>query len=127
VTVVDESGTSQVLTRADALLRVDQVQKYFPVTRGIVFQKQVAAVKAVDGVTFSVRVEAPCWLFSDASAGVVRTVLREPFSGAYFSVSPTHSATPGIGPFVSLPSSGPSGGMWMRVLASMAGGAQLAR
>ena len=39
---------------ADELLRVENLKKHFPVTRGIVFQKQVAAVKAVDGVSFTV-------------------------------------------------------------------------
>ncbi|MFN2540059.1 MAG: ABC transporter ATP-binding protein [Mycobacteriales bacterium] len=36
------------------LLEVHGLQKYFPVTRGIIFQKQVGAVKAVDGLSFSV-------------------------------------------------------------------------
>jgi oligopeptide/dipeptide ABC transporter ATP-binding protein len=39
---------------ADELLVVDDVKKYFPVTRGIIFQKEIASVKAVDGVSFSV-------------------------------------------------------------------------
>jgi oligopeptide/dipeptide ABC transporter ATP-binding protein len=39
---------------ADELLVVENLQKYFPVTRGIIFQKQVAAVKAVDDVSFTV-------------------------------------------------------------------------
>ena len=38
---------------AEDLLVVDDVKKHFPVTRGIIFQKQVGAVKAVDGVSFS--------------------------------------------------------------------------
>jgi oligopeptide/dipeptide ABC transporter ATP-binding protein len=37
---------------SDELLVVENLQKYFPVTRGIIFQKQVAAVKAVDDVSF---------------------------------------------------------------------------
>ena len=37
------------------LLVVEDLKKHFPVTRGIIFQKQVGAVKAVDGVTFNVR------------------------------------------------------------------------
>ena len=37
------------------LLRVEGLQKYFPVTRGLVFQKEVGSVKAVDGVNFSLR------------------------------------------------------------------------
>src|SRR5881398_72476 len=39
---------------AEDLLVVEDVKKHFPVTRGIIFQKQVGAVKAVDGVSFSV-------------------------------------------------------------------------
>jgi oligopeptide/dipeptide ABC transporter ATP-binding protein len=39
----------------DYILQVENVKKHFPVTRGIVFKKEVASVKAVDGITFSVR------------------------------------------------------------------------
>jgi oligopeptide/dipeptide ABC transporter ATP-binding protein len=35
------------------LLVVEDLQKHFPVTRGIFFQKEVAQVKAVDGVSFT--------------------------------------------------------------------------
>jgi peptide/nickel transport system ATP-binding protein len=35
------------------LLAVEGLQKYFPVTRGLIFQKEVAQVKAVDGVNFT--------------------------------------------------------------------------
>jgi peptide/nickel transport system ATP-binding protein len=51
-TVREENGQA---TSSDDLLVVDGLVKHFPVTRGIIFQKQVGAVKAVDGVTFSVR------------------------------------------------------------------------
>ena len=37
------------------LLVVEDLKKHFPVTRGIIFQKKVASVKAVDGVSFTVR------------------------------------------------------------------------
>jgi oligopeptide/dipeptide ABC transporter ATP-binding protein len=36
------------------LLVVENLEKHFPVTQGIVFQRQVGAVKAVDGVSFTV-------------------------------------------------------------------------
>ena len=39
----------------DELLVVDGLEKYFPITRGIVFQKEVASVKAVDGVSFTLK------------------------------------------------------------------------
>ena len=38
----------------EELLVVEDLKKHFPITRGIIFQKQVASVKAVDGVTFTV-------------------------------------------------------------------------
>ena len=41
--------------QGDELLVVENLKKYFPVTRGIVFQKEVASVKAVDGVSFAIR------------------------------------------------------------------------
>jgi oligopeptide transport system ATP-binding protein len=39
----------------DELLVVENVRKYFPITRGIIFQKEIASVKAVDGVSLSVK------------------------------------------------------------------------
>jgi peptide/nickel transport system ATP-binding protein/oligopeptide transport system ATP-binding protein len=39
---------------AEPLLRVRNLVKHFPLTRGIVFQKQVGAVQAVDDVSFDV-------------------------------------------------------------------------
>jgi oligopeptide/dipeptide ABC transporter ATP-binding protein len=39
----------------DELLVVSDLTKYFPVTQGIIFQKEIASVKAVDGVSFTVR------------------------------------------------------------------------
>ena len=38
--------------RGEPILRVRDLVKHFPITRGVVFQKQVGAVKAVDGVSF---------------------------------------------------------------------------
>ena len=46
---------TQLELKGDELLVVEDLQKYFPVTRGIIFQKEVASVKAVDGVSFAVR------------------------------------------------------------------------
>jgi oligopeptide transport system ATP-binding protein len=37
------------------ILRVENLQIHFPVMKGVVFKKQVATVKAVDGVSFSVK------------------------------------------------------------------------
>jgi peptide/nickel transport system ATP-binding protein len=40
---------------ADEILVVEDLKKHFPVTRGIVLKKQIGAVKAVDGVSFTVQ------------------------------------------------------------------------
>ncbi|GAF80341.1 unnamed protein product, partial [marine sediment metagenome] len=36
------------------LVQVQDLKKYFPITSGIIFQRRVGAVQAVDGVTFDV-------------------------------------------------------------------------
>jgi oligopeptide/dipeptide ABC transporter ATP-binding protein len=43
-----------VSTHGDALVQVRNLVKHFPITTGIVFQKQIGAVKAVDDITFDV-------------------------------------------------------------------------
>ena len=51
--VAQAQETSAIEVTGDELLVVDDVKKHFPVTRGIIFQKQIASVKAVDGVSFA--------------------------------------------------------------------------
>ncbi|MGB3703402.1 MAG: ATP-binding cassette domain-containing protein, partial [Anaerolineales bacterium] len=36
------------------LVKVEQLKKHFPITQGILIQKQVGAVRAVDGITFDI-------------------------------------------------------------------------
>jgi oligopeptide/dipeptide ABC transporter ATP-binding protein len=55
MTAAAEATTPPQKEYGDELLVVDNLVKHFPVTRGIIFQKQIAAVKAVDGVSFTVR------------------------------------------------------------------------
>ena len=38
--------------RGDLLLHVDDLKMHFPINKGIIFQRQVGAIKAVDGLTF---------------------------------------------------------------------------
>src|SRR4051794_37446111 len=68
------------------LLQVDKLTKHFPIRSGIVFQRQIGAVRAVDGVSFGVQRGETLALVGESGCGkstTARTVLRllEPTSG----------------------------------------------
>src|SRR5438034_5635837 len=68
------------------LLVVEDLQKYFPITRGIIFQKHVASVKAVDGVSFTVKKGETLGVVGESGCGkstMARCVMRllEPTAG----------------------------------------------
>jgi oligopeptide/dipeptide ABC transporter ATP-binding protein len=68
------------------LLVVDRLTKYFPVTRGIIIQKQIAAVKAVDDISFSVRPGETLGVVGESGCGkstMARCIMRllDPTSG----------------------------------------------
>jgi oligopeptide/dipeptide ABC transporter ATP-binding protein len=70
----------------DELLVVENLKKHFPVTRGIIFQKEVASVKAVDGVTFNVKKGETLGVVGESGCGkstMARCVMRllEPTDG----------------------------------------------
>src|SRR5690554_1724736 len=70
----------------ETLLEVKNLVKHFPITKGIIFSKQVGAVKAVDGVSFTVKKGETLGLVGESGCGKTttgRVVLRliEPTSG----------------------------------------------
>ncbi|MEZ5115190.1 MAG: dipeptide ABC transporter ATP-binding protein [Candidatus Nanopelagicales bacterium] len=80
--VAERSGAGS----GDALLRVTDLQKHFPITQGIIFQKQVGAVQAVDGVSFYVNPGETLGLVGESGCGkstAGRTITRllEPTGG----------------------------------------------
>ena len=61
------------------LVHVDNLRKYFPITRGLLIQRQVGAVKAVDGITFDVHSGETLGLVGESGCGKTtagRTILQ---------------------------------------------------
>ena len=68
-----------VTTTNETLLEVEDLQMYFPVTSGIVFQQKVADVKAVDGVSFTLKKGETLGLVGESGCGKTtagRTILQ---------------------------------------------------
>jgi peptide/nickel transport system ATP-binding protein/oligopeptide transport system ATP-binding protein len=57
----------------ETLLEVSGLRKHFPVTRGIIFRQQVGAVKAVDGLDFSIRKGETLGLVGESGCGKTTT------------------------------------------------------
>ena len=73
----------------EVLLQVINLEKHFPITSGFVFQNQVGAVKAVDGISFEVLKGETLGLVGESGCGkstLGRTILQlhRPTSGEVF-------------------------------------------
>lgn len=74
------------MATGETILEVKNLVKYFPITKGFIFQRQVGAVKAVDDVSFSIRQGETLGLVGESGCGKTttgRVILRlmEPTAG----------------------------------------------
>jgi len=74
------------IEKAEVLLRVDNLVKHFPIKRGIIIQKTIGAVHAVDGVSFNIHKSETLGLVGESGCGkstTGRTILQlyRPTSG----------------------------------------------
>lgn len=75
------------MTSSDnVLLHVEKLVKYFPIMRGVIFQKQVGAVHAVDGLSFDIHKGETLGLVGESGCGKSTTgrailQLHKPTSG----------------------------------------------
>ena len=60
-------------SNGDILLEVKDLRMYFPVTSGIVFQRKVADIKAVDGITFNIKRGETLGLVGESGCGKTTT------------------------------------------------------
>ena len=84
-----DSSLSPAADDADALLRVNKLTKHFPIKQGILIQRQIGAVKAVDGVSFAVRAGETLGLVGESGCGKsttgrVVTKLLDPTDGEIY-------------------------------------------
>ena len=67
------------MTDQETLVRVEDLTKHFPITRGIIISRQVGAVQAVDGINFDIRKGETLGLVGESGCGkstTGRTILQ---------------------------------------------------
>ncbi|MGI8774786.1 MAG: ABC transporter ATP-binding protein [Actinomycetota bacterium] len=76
--MTDQASAHELRTESD-LVRVENLKVYFPIRSGVVIERHVGDVKAVDGVTFQIRRGETLGLVGESGCGkttVGRTILR---------------------------------------------------
>ncbi|TCC10162.1 ABC transporter ATP-binding protein [Kribbella soli] len=86
-TTTSAEQTGKEVAGGELLLETRGLQRYFPVTQGIIFQKQTGAVKAVDGVDLSLHAGETLGVVGESGCGKTTTGrlvtrLDEPTAGS---------------------------------------------
>ena len=72
MTTVAASEPATTAARDGELLRVEDLKVYFPIREGVLFERQVGDVRAVDGVSFSIRRGETMGLVGESGCGRAR-------------------------------------------------------
>ncbi len=67
--IVDLAGGGRTEPHENTLLEVQDLKMYFPVTAGLLLKRKVADIKAVDGISFSVREGETLGLVGESGCG----------------------------------------------------------
>ena len=68
-TLSTESNTANTRTQDNVLVEVNNLKMHFPVTSGLLFQREVAQVKAVDDISFSIQKGETLGLVGESGCG----------------------------------------------------------
>jgi peptide/nickel transport system ATP-binding protein/oligopeptide transport system ATP-binding protein len=87
VSVQDGTPSEAAGPNGSVLVEVRDLVKHFPITQGIVFQKEIGAVKAVDGISFDVKRGETLGIVGETGCGKSTTAkllvrLLDPTSGS---------------------------------------------
>ena len=76
---VSDNGAAAAASAATSCSSSRTSKKHFPITQGIIFQKEIASVKAVDGVSFTVREGETLGVVGESGCGkstMARCIMR---------------------------------------------------
>ena len=73
MSAVEETAAGASTARQADFLQVNDLRMYFPVTEGIIIQRKVAEVKAVDGISFSMHKGETLGLVGESGCGKTTT------------------------------------------------------
>ena len=76
---VEQTSTKSADSGKQVLVEITDLKKHFPIKSGILFQREVAAVKAVDGVSFKILQGETLGLVGESGCGkstTGRTILQ---------------------------------------------------